>query len=120
MYYLIKETLEPCGKEDLFHAEVPFAAILTSAEWDRQREDIGIEIDMEMDAAAAPETKAVVNRDALTGTFFRPKLAETDDFGGSYAFVLDERGIVLIDDSGYAEKLVSRISMKKKSRFPSL
>ena len=120
MYYLIKETLEPCGKENLFQPEVPFLAVVSSGEWEKQRSDFGIEIDMDMDVTAPPETKAVVNRDALTGTFFRPKLSETDDFEGSFSFVLDDRGIVLIDDSGYAEKLVSRISGKKKSRFPSL
>ena len=120
MYYLIIETLEPCTKDGIFNAEAPFAAVLTSGEWNEQSGDSGIEIDMELETVSPRETKAVVNRDSLTGTLVRPKLSAVSGFKGSFSFALNEKGIVLIDDTGYAEKLVSLIARKKRCRYPSL
>ena len=64
-------------------------------------------------------TKAEVNYDSLTGTFSIP---DRHDFSieRGFAFALDEKGIVFIDDSGTAEAIIRSIVRTKKWRFPSL
>lgn len=37
-----------------------------------------------------------------------------------FAFALDEKGIVFIDDSGKAEELIRNVQRAKKWKFPSL
>ena len=61
MYYLIKESLIPCSADEIHRGEAQYAAVLTPAEWQKQRESFGIAIDMEI--GALQETKAVVNLD---------------------------------------------------------
>ena len=80
----------------------------------------GIETDMEMEMSEPRETKAVVNMNSLTGTFFRPSLTTVSGFGCSFSFALDERGVVLVDDSDYAAGLVGQICRTKKWRLPGL
>ena len=120
MYYLIKESLEPCTASEIENTGTQFAAVLSSEEWNRHCPEFSMDIDMEMETGNPLETKAVVNINSLTGTFYKPKLARQADFHGSFSFVLDERGIVLVDDSGYAESLVTRICRTKKWRYPGL
>ena len=120
MYYLIGEALEPCGAEDIQKGGKQYLAVLTSEEWKQQDGDFNMGIDMEMDTDHPRETKAVVNMDSLTGTFCRPDLTRAENFSGSFSFALDEKGIVLVDDTGYAQRLVDEISRTKKWRFPSM
>ena len=120
MYYLIREALTPCTAEEIRNSSEQFAAVLTAEEWKRECGNYSMEIDMELDTSAPHETKAIVNMDSLTGALFRPSLTTVNDFAGSFSFVLDEKGIVLIDDSGYAERLVAQICRTKKWRFPGL
>ena len=120
MYYLIKEALTPCAPEDLRGAKEQFVAVVGSDEWSRTRDSFDMGIDMEMDISRPLETKAVVNMDSLTGAFTRPALETVEGLERSFAFALDEKGIVLVDDSGYAESLVERIRSNKKWRLPSL
>lgn len=120
MYYLIRESLVPCQADDVVNADVPFVCVLGTEEWKNEGGRFGIETDMEMDMSEPRETKAVVNMNSLTGTFFRPVLTTVNGFGCSFSFALDERGIILVDDSGYAAGLVRRICKTKKWRLPGL
>ena len=120
MYYLIGESLTPCSADEVRHSEARFAAVLTPEEWNRQAENFGFGIDMEMDTDTPHETKALVNMDSLTGSFLRPELSRSQSFQGGFSFVLDEKGIILVDGSGYAERLVREVSSTKKWRLPSL
>lgn len=120
MYYLIKEALTPCRMDEIKNAREQYAAILTSEEWKEKCADFNMGIDMEMEIVNPRETKAIVNMDSLTGSFCRPELTVTSDFQGSFSFALDEKGIVLIDDSGYAMKLVEQIMRTKKWRMPGI
>ena len=70
MYYLIKESLVPCDRKAMQHADAQYVAVLTTEEWQRQRDGFDMVIDMEMDAPQ--ETKAVVNMDSLTGSLSIP------------------------------------------------
>ena len=118
--YLIKEALVPCSAEELRGADSQFVAVLSSEEWAATRESFDMGIDMEMDIAHPLDTKAEVNMDSLTGTFKRPELHVAAGRCGSFAFALDEKGIVLVDDTGYAGQLVERIGRTRKWRLPSL
>lgn len=119
-YYLIKEALVPCVAEELRGADNQFVVVVGSEEWARTRDSFDMVIDMEMDTVSPLETKAEVNMDSLTGTFVRPELNVTKERCGSFAFALDEKGIVLVDDTGFAEQLVERVRRTRKWRLPSL
>ena len=46
-YYLLRETIQPCAKPDIFGNETTqFVAVLTTPEWELEREsfDMGIEL----------------------------------------------------------------------------
>lgn len=119
MYYLIKETLTQCNIEDIKYSDVQYVAVLTLKQWQDNRESFDMGIDIEPDIANIFSTKVYVNFDSLTGTFCIP---DRNDFNDEkkFAFALDEKGIVFIDDSKTAEKLITKIKQTKKWRFPSL
>lgn len=120
MYYLIRESLTPCGPEEIRSAGEQFVAVLTGEEWKTRRDSFGMVIDMDMETVNPRETKAVVNLDSLTGTFSFPDRQHISGPRHSFSFALDERGIILVDDTGYAERTVSEIGRTKKWRLPSL
>ena len=118
MYYLIRESLTPCKPEEIRESGCQYVALLTGAQWQREREQFDMLIDMEMDAPQ--ETKAVVNKDSLTGSLSVPDRENISGPRRCFSFALDEKGIVLVDDSGYAERLVQHICRSKKWRLPGL
>ncbi len=120
MYYLIKDLLQECGAEEIKSGEAQYLAVLTSEEWKVHREDFDMVIDMDRELTDRSETKAVVNYDSLTGSFSVPDRADFSRKDHTFAFALDEKGIVLIDDEGYALDLVRNIQRTKKWRLPSL
>ncbi len=120
MYYLIRESLTPCAPEEIRTAGVQFVAVLTTEEWKTRRDSFDMIIDMDMETVNPRETKAVVNLDSLTGTFSFPDRRQISGPRHSFSFALDERGIILVDDTGYAERTVAEIGRTKKWRLPSL
>ena len=118
MYYLIRESLIPCKPEEIRQGAEQYVALLSSAEWQLERDRFDMLIDMEMEAPQ--ETKAVVNMDSLTGTLSVPDRENISGPRLGFSFALDEKGIVLVDDSGYAEKLVQEVCRSKKWRLPGL
>ena len=118
MYYLIEETLTPCEESDIYGSSAQYVVVLTYPEWQRQLERFDMLIDMDMDASQ--ETKAVVNKDSLTGTLSIPDRADISGPRHNFSFALDEKGIVLVDDSDYVEKMMRRLSATKKWRLPGL
>ncbi len=120
MYYLIKETLEPCSLEALTGAEYPYAAVLTPEEWRQQRDSFTMGIDMDSGVTPPRLTRAIVNYDSLTGSIYIPQPGYDESVEGSFAFALDEKGVVFIDESGLAARLTETIAHTKKWRMPSL
>ena len=122
MFYSIHESLTPCTLAEVkaLPWDVPFVAVLTGQEWKDHGGELGIELDMEMDVDAPRETKAVVNKDALTGTFSIPDRQMISGPRHRFSFALDEHGVVLVDDGGYIAQKVETISRMKKWRLPSL
>ena len=118
MYYLIKESLIPCNADEILRDEAQYAAVLTVDEWRTKRESFDIAIDMEI--GTLQETKAVVNLDSLTGTFSIPDRASISGTPHRFAFALNKKGIVLIDDTNYVSEITQAISRTKKWKLPSL
>lgn len=120
MYYYIKNTLEKAKKLDFKNKNDKFVAVLTSAEWLENRNKFDMGIEMDIDLSAVHSTKAEVNYDSLTGTFSVPDIENISAPNTNFAFALDEKGIVFIDDSGFVNKLINNIISTKRWIMPSL
>ena len=120
-YYLLTDTVQPCEEEDLFgQTGYKYVAVLTTSEWARDRDRFDMGIELELDPGDIHNTKAEVNYDSLTGTFRIPDRENIGSKDYRFAFALDEKGIVFIDDSGKAESMINAIRRTKRWRKPSL
>ncbi len=120
-YYLLADTVRPCTEEEMLaQTGHQYAAVLTTPEWVRERDRFDMGIELEPDAGNIHNTKAEVNYDSLTGTFQIPDRENLEEKDFRFAFALDEKGIVFIDDSGKAEQMIDAIRRKKCWRKPSL
>ena len=120
-YYLLEETIRPCSADELKDLNGRnYVAVLTTPEWlsERDRFDMGIELEPE--AGNIHNTKAEVNYDSLTGTFLLPDRDNLQENDFRFAFALDEKGVVFIDDTGKAEQMIDAIRRTKRWRLPSL
>ncbi len=120
MYYLLKDTIVPCTAEEIASGDVQYVAVLTPEEWQERRTSFDMGIELEPDIRDIHSTKAEVNFDSLTGTFLIP---DRDDLTGdsfAFAFALDEKGVVFIDESGKAREMISAILRTKRWRKPCL
>ncbi|WP_297960678.1 CorA family divalent cation transporter [uncultured Ruminococcus sp.] len=120
MYYYIKNTLEKAKKLDFKGKSGQFVAVLTSVEWLESRDKFDMGIEMDIDLSAIHSTKAEVNYDSLTGTFSIPDRNSISAPNTNFAFALDEKGIVFIDDSGFVDKIIGNIVSSKRWTMPSL
>lgn len=120
MFYLIKETLEECTIEAALSHTRGYVGVLTKEEWDTYKEHFETGIDLPLEIEGIHETKAEVNFDSLTGSFYIPERNfEVEAYAG-FAYALDERGIIFIDNSHTADKYIQKIQRSRKWRFPSL
>ena len=120
MFYIIRGTLEEVEKIGAADKDNQYVAVLTQEEWNRSMEGFDMGIDFEPEIPEVFMTKVEVNYDSLTGTFSVP---ERDNISGEdkkFAFALDEKGIVFIDDSGAVSEIIDNIRRTKKWRLPSL
>ena len=120
MYYLIKSSLAECTFEDLHNSEYQYVAVLTPEEWKAEQSSFDMGIEMDISIENIHTTKAEVNYDSLTGTFSIPSRRDITGEDYKYAFALDEKGIVFIDQSGVVNRMVKRIARTKKWRVPCL
>jgi magnesium transporter len=120
-YYLLEERIRPCERDDLRDGmDRQYVAVLTTPEWNEARDSFDMGIELEPDAGNIHNTKAEVNYDSLTGTFQIPDRDDLKEKDYRFAFALDEKGIVFIDDSGKAEQMIDTIRRTKRWREPSL
>ena len=120
MYYLIEDTLKPVLREEIKNTEKQYVAVLTHDEWKNERDSFEMGIDIDSDIFEIYTTKAEVNYDSLTGSFSIPDRNDLSGDDCTFAFAMDEKGIVFIDDSGGAEQIIERILRTKKWKLPSL
>lgn len=120
MYYKIGERIEEFEPTTFENIDFQYIAVVSSEEWvnSNRKFDMGIEWDINLDEIS--DTRATVNIDSLTGTFSIP--SRKDIFGPKhkFAFALDEKGVVFIDDEGFASKIIEKIASTKKCINPCL
>ena len=120
MFYLIEETLREINREESVVSDKQYVAVVSSDEWKQDRDSFEMGIDIDADMSEIYTTKAEVNYDSLTGSFSIPDRKDLSGEDSKFAFALDEKGIVFIDDSGKALELIENIQRVKKWKFPSL
>ena len=120
-YYLIKDTIVPCTPVEFSERnEEKVIAVMTAAEWKRERERLQIDIELDPTEREINSTKAEANYGSLTGTF---RILNRSDLLGRenrFAFAMDERGLVFIDEHGTAQKMIETISQTKRWPEPSM
>ena len=112
MFFVIEESLRKVSRDEIKDKE--YVAIQKS------KDTFEMVIDMDIDLKDIYLTKAEVNFDSLTGSFAIPDRKNPSGDDLKFAFVLDEKGIIFIDDSGTAEQIIQGIQRTKKWKMPSL
>ncbi len=120
MFYLIKEMLQPCSLEELQKGGCQYVAVLTPGEWQETADSFDMFIDLDLDAQDDQESRVMVNYDSLTGTLVVPDREKISEVSHHFAFALDEKGIVLICATDYAERLVDKVMKTRRWKLPSL
>ena len=118
MFFTIEETLKKVSREEINGKQ--FVAILSAEEWMKNKDSFEMGMDIEPDLADIFLTKAEVNYDSLTGTFSIPDRKNPSGYDLKFAFVMDEKGIVFIDNSGAALDIIQGVQRTKKWKMPSL
>ncbi|MEE3382767.1 MAG: CorA family divalent cation transporter [Anaerovoracaceae bacterium] len=119
IFYKIGSTLEECSQEEALN-NIPFVAVLNSLEWNDREDSFDMGIEMEMQLSSITATRAEVNYDSLTGSFYLPNRNDPSAPGEGFAFALDEKGIVFVDDGNAALSIIQRVKKTKKWKLPSL
>ena len=120
MFYLIEEALKEVTRETLQNTDKQYVAVLTFDEWRDHRDSFEMGIDLDPDVSEIFTTKAEVNYDSLTGSFSIPDRNNLSGEDARFAFALDEKGVVFIDDHGKAEELIKSIRLTKRWKLPGL
>ena len=119
--YLIRETVVPCEADFPPENEASkWIAVMNGDEWKSERERFQMGIEFDPTLRDIRSTKAESNYASLTGTF---KIPNREKLGGrdlKFAFALDEKGVVFIDERGTAQKIVESIVETKRWREPSM
>ena len=118
MFFAIEETLREVDRKDLKGKQ--YVAVMSFEEWLKNKDTFEMVIDMDLDLKEIFLTKAEVNYDSLTGSFAIPDRKDPSGDDLKFAFVLDEKGVIFIDDSGTAFGIIKGIQRIKKWKMPSL
>ena len=118
MYYLIEQTLRPVTEEEYRKSRKARVAVLNKEEWEKEKKDLPFseEIDRELEEMLTSE--ANVNFDSLSGTFSIPDRSNLDNDDFRFAYALNKKEIVFVDDSGYVKDALEEIIRTKKWNTP--
>ena len=120
MYYLIRNNLTECNPAELTKTDTQFVAVLRADEWEAKKDLFDMGIDMDLNPADIHSTKIEVNYDSLTGTFSLPNRSDLMADNVNFAFALDEKGIVFIDNSNFVTNIISEIKKSRQWKMPCL
>ena len=120
MIYLIEETLKEVSRKELKNTDKQYVVVLSTEEWMEHKDSFETGIDFDPGTAEIFTTKAEVNYDSLTGSFSIPDRTDFNNDDCKFAFALDEKGIVFIDDTGRVVEMLNSIIKTKKWNLPSL
>ena len=117
MFFAIEETLKEMNRKDI---KTQFVAVMSFEEWQKSKDTFEMGMDIEPDLSEIFLTKAEVNYDSLTGSFAIPDRKNPSGDDLKFAFVLDEKGVIFIDDGDTALNIIKGIQRTKKWKLPSL
>ena len=120
MYYRICNNLTVSDAVGFRAGGEQFVAVLTADEWEKNKELFDMGIDLDLNPEDIHSTKIEVNYDSLTGTFALPDKVHSDGKPHKFAFALDEKGIVFIDDSSTVLPIVEAIRRSRQWKLPCL
>ena len=112
--YQIAEKMEPAQISDFENQPFQYVVILSTKEWKEKAVEHGMGIDLETDPGRITSTRVEVHFDYMAGWL---NILNREDIPGSnfkFAFILDQKGVAFIDDSGKAEEIVGGLCGAKK------
>ena len=118
--YLIKETLTESKTEELSSSELSYVCQMSSQEWLKRDSGLWPKADADFNVMESYPSKAEVSYDSLSGSFSIPDRRDLDKDDICFSFVLDEKGIVFIDDTNFVNNTIGNIARTKKWNQPSL
>lgn len=118
--FKIDERVEQVEIKDFKNCPFQYVLVLNPAEWAAKRELLDMGIDLDVETSQISNTRAEVNYDSLTGEFYIPDRNNLSNTGFRFAFALDEKGIVFIDDNDDALNLVKEVAGRRKLINPCL
>ena len=104
MFFIIDETLREAERKALKKTGHQYVAVLTSEEWQKNKESFEFGIDIEPDLSEIFLTKAEVNVDSLTGTFAIPDRKNPSGEDSKIDHFLTEQNTTYQDDNNQDNK----------------
>ena len=120
MYYLIEQTLKEVSKEEYKKSRKHYVAVFDRKQWENEKADFPFSSEIDNELNEMLTTEANVNYDSLSGTFSIPDRSNMDNDDYCFAYALNQKWIVFVDDSGYVKNAVDTIIRTKKWNTPSL
>ena len=118
--YRIKEKMEPVTPKNFQNLPYQYVITMKSAEWNRKKAVFDIGMDLDPDLQDTGSTRAEVNYDSLTGGFNIPARENVPGDNHVFAFSLDEKGVIFIDDEGFCNAIIRKIANTKRLVNPCL
>ena len=118
--YQIKEKMEPVTPKNFQNLPYQYVITMKSAEWNRKKAVFDIGMDLDPDLQDTGSTRAEVNYASLTGGFNIPARENVPGDNHVFAFSLDEKGVIFIDDEGFCNAVIRKIANTKRLVNPSL
>jgi len=120
MYFEIKETLTESTFEKCVASGDKFVAILSLEEFNNDRDLLSFAQDVEVGSEYHEVTKAEVHHEYMVGWFSIPN--RKDLFGPQkhFEYVMNDKCLVLIDNTGEVKDYIDIIRRSKRWRFPCI
>ncbi len=118
--YKIGEKLEEVSVKSFKNLDFQYVVILSEEEWTKNKTDFDLGIELEISLSSINSTRAEVNYDSITGRFHAIDRNNLSGKPKDFAFTLDEKGIIFIDDEGLSGELIQKIAINKKLVNPCL
>ena len=118
--YQIKEKMEPVTPKNFQNLPYQYVITMKSAEWNRKKAVFDIGMDLDPDLQDTGSTRAEVNYDSLTGGCNIPARENVPGDNHVFAFSLDEKGVIFIDDEGFCNAIIRKIANTKRLVNPCL
>ncbi len=119
--YKIKEKLTEITKDEIFEDLSPYVVLVNWEEYQEEVKFFGFEEDLDdlSHIRSTNATRAEVFYDSIIGNFSIPDRKNIMGDKDRFSFILDDRGVVFIDDGNVVLPILAKIMLSKKWRKPS-